>query len=85
MNSQGITNTPINLGNPEEYSILELAKLIIKLTNSNSKIQFLSLPMDDPKQRKPSIKKAIELLNWSPSIQIEEGLEYTIQDLAARL
>jgi len=85
MNSQGITNTPINLGNPEEYSILELAKLIIKLTNSNSKIQFLSLPMDDPKQRKPSIKKAIELLTWSPSIQIEEGLEYTIQDLAARL
>ena len=85
MNSKGITNTPINLGNPEEYSILELAKLIIKLTNSNSKIQFLSLPMDDPKQRKPSIKKAIELLNWSPSIQLEEGLEYTIQDFAARL
>jgi UDP-glucuronate decarboxylase len=85
MNSQGIINTPINLGNPEEYSIRELAKLIIKLTNSNSKLQFLALPMDDPKQRKPSIEKAIELLNWSPSIQLEEGLEYTIQDFAARL
>lgn len=85
MNSHGIMDTPINLGNPEEYSILELAQIIIKLTNSSSKLQFLSLPMDDPRQRKPSIKKAIELLNWSPSIQLEEGLEYTIQDLSARL
>ena len=85
MNSQGIMDTPINLGNPEEYSILELAKLIIKLANSNSKLQFLPLPMDDPRQRKPNIKKAIELLNWSPSIQLEEGLQYTIKDLAARL
>jgi len=78
-------DTPINLGNPEEYSILELAKLIIKLANSNSKLQFLPLPMDDPRQRKPNIKKAIKLLNWSPSIQLEEGLHYTIKDLAARL
>jgi UDP-glucuronate decarboxylase len=85
MNSQGIMDTPINLGNPEEYSILELAKLIIKLANSNSKLQFLPLPMDDPRQRKPNIKKAIKLLNWSPSIQLEEGLHYTIKDLAARL
>jgi len=85
MNSQGIMDTPINLGNPEEYSILELAKLIIKFANSNSKLQFLPLPMDDPRQRKPNIKKAIKLLNWSPSIQLEEGLHYTIKDLAARL
>jgi UDP-glucuronate decarboxylase len=85
MKSQEIINTPINLGNPQEYSILELSKLIIKLTNSNSKLQFMSLPMDDPRQRKPSIKKATELLNWSPMIQLEEGLGYTIRDLDARL
>lgn len=85
MKTEAVLHTPINLGNPIEFSILELAHLVLELTNSNSKIQFVSLPLDDPKQRKPSIKKAIELLDWKPSIQLKEGLALTIQDLAARI
>jgi len=69
---------PINLGNPEEYTILEVAKKIIKLTNSNSKIIFLDALQDDPKLRKPNIDKAKQLLNWSPKISFEEGLKKTI-------
>ncbi len=69
---------PINLGNPEEYTILEVAKKIIKLTNSKSKIIFLDALQDDPKLRKPNINKAKQLLNWSPEISFEEGLKKTI-------
>lgn len=69
---------PINIGNPEEHSILEFAKLIIKMTNSKSKIVFKDLPDDDPKQRKPDITKAKKILNWQPKISLEEGLRYTI-------
>ena len=76
---------PINLGNPKEFTMLELANTIIKLTNSNSDIIFLPLPEDDPKQRKPDISLAINQLNWSPSIQIEEGLSLTIDDFKKRL
>ncbi|NGX34714.1 MAG: UDP-N-acetylglucosamine 4-epimerase [Candidatus Anoxychlamydiales bacterium] len=69
---------PINLGNPLEFTILDLAKLIIKYTNSNSKIVYKDLPSDDPKQRKPDISKANKLLNWQPKIDLEEGLLKTI-------
>ena len=69
---------PVNLGNPEEYSILEVAKKIIKLTNSKSKIKFLDSLEDDPKLRKPNINKAKQLLKWSPKISFEEGLKKTI-------
>ena len=76
MNSQYFG--PINLGNPEEYTILEVAKKIIKLTNSKSKIKFLDSLEDDPKLRKPNINKAKQLLKWSPKISFEEGLKKTI-------
>ncbi|MGD9081059.1 MAG: SDR family oxidoreductase [Desulfobacterales bacterium] len=69
---------PINLGNPQEYSILELAEKIISLTQSRSKIVFKPLPQDDPLQRKPNIKLAIDKLKWKPHTQLEAGLEETI-------
>lgn len=69
--------TPINLGNPNEFTVLELAKLIIKVTGSNSEIIYKSLPQDDPMQRRPDISKAKELLKWEPKIQLEEGIERT--------
>lgn len=69
---------PINLGNPEEITILELAKKIKKLTNSKSKIIFKKLPEDDPLRRCPDITKAKKLLNWEPKIILEEGLKETI-------
>ncbi len=70
---------PVNLGNPSERTILDFAKLIIKLTNSNSKIINKPLPKDDPVRRKPDISLAKEKLNWEPKIDIEEGLLKTIK------
>jgi len=72
-------NEPVNLGNPDEYSILELAKKIIELTGSKSKIVFSELPPDDPKVRRPDITKAKKLLGWEPKIGLEEGLKKTIK------
>jgi UDP-glucuronate decarboxylase len=70
---------PVNLGNPVEFTILELAEKIIEMTGSKSKLTFLPLPQDDPVQRKPDISMAESLLNgWRPEIQLEEGLEKTI-------
>ena len=69
---------PINLGNPVEFSILELAEKIISLTGSRSELVFKSLPENDPKQRKPDISLAMRELNWKPRIQLEEGLIKTI-------
>ena len=65
---------PVNIGNPNEFSILELAKKVIELTGSKSKIIFKPLPHDDPKQRQPDITLAKEKLNWKPTIELEEGL-----------
>ena len=73
-----IQNSPINLGNPHEFSMLELAKLVIEQTNSKSKIIFLDLPQDDPKQRKPDISLAKLVLNWEPSIELSAGIQKTI-------
>ena len=73
-----IQNSPINLGNPHEFSMLELAKLVIQQTNSKSKIIFLDLPQDDPKQRKPDISLAKLVLNWEPSIELSAGVQKTI-------
>jgi len=70
---------PINLGNPEEKSILELAELILKLCKSKSKIVFLPLPKDDPVRRKPDISLAKKVLNWQPKVPLEEGLKRTIE------
>jgi UDP-glucuronate decarboxylase len=69
---------PINLGNPNEFTILELANKVIEITGSSSKIVKYNLPKDDPKQRKPNIEKANILLSWNPKIQLAEGLVKTI-------
>jgi len=70
---------PINIGNPCEFSILELAESIIRLTNSKSKVVFKALPQDDPMQRKPDIGLAQSKLDWEPKIQLEEGLTKSIE------
>ena len=69
---------PVNIGNPGEFSVLELAELVIKITGSKSKIIFQPLPPDDPKQRKPDITLAKRELGWEPIIDLEQGLEETI-------
>lgn len=69
---------PVNIGNPDEFTILELAKKVIELTNSKSKIIYHTLPADDPMKRRPDIQLAKEELNWSPNIKLEEGLLKTI-------
>jgi UDP-glucuronate decarboxylase len=69
---------PINLGNSSEFTILNLAKKIIHLTNSNSKLKFIDLPIDDPIRRKPAVDKAKKLLNWEASINLTIGLQNTI-------
>jgi UDP-glucuronate decarboxylase len=69
---------PINLGNPGEFTMNELAEKVIRLTGTNSQILRQSLPEDDPKQRKPDITRAKSILNWEPKITLEQGLEKTI-------
>jgi UDP-glucuronate decarboxylase len=76
---------PINLGNPNELSMLEVAKKIIEITNSKSEIEFKALPLDDPKQRKPDITKAKMILNWSPLVDLEVGLSRTVKDFEKRM
>ncbi len=76
---ENLNGEVINLGNPEEYKIIDLAKKIIEKTNSNSKIIFEPLPEDDPKRRCPDITKAKKILNWEPRISLDEGLEKTIK------
>ena len=71
-------NEPVNLGNPNEFHILELAELILKLTHSKSRIIFKSLPQDDPKQRQPDIRRAKRLLKWAPGVSLKQGLIKTI-------
>ena len=74
---------PVNIGNPGEFTMLELAKTVIELTNSRSGIIFKPLPADDPKQRCPDISKAKRLLGWQPTIPLREGLKRTIDYFAA--
>ena len=70
---------PVNIGNPHEFTMLELANKVIELTGSKSRIVFLSLPGDDPKKRKPDISRAQKILDgWEPSVPLVEGLEKTI-------
>ncbi len=72
---------PVNLGNPQEFSILELAQTVIRLTSSKSEIVFEALPIDDPQVRQPDITKARQLLGWEPEIQLEEGLRRLLPSL----
>jgi UDP-glucuronate decarboxylase len=70
---------PVNIGNPVEFTVRELATLVIKLTGSSSKLAFAPLPSDDPMQRRPDIRLAKEMFGWQPSVQLEEGLRKTIE------
>ena len=70
---------PVNIGNPNEFSINELANLIKYLINPDIEFEYLQLPQDDPKRRKPSIKLAKEILNWEPKIELKDGLVKTIE------
>jgi dTDP-glucose 4,6-dehydratase len=77
--SRSEEHLPTNVGNPVEFTILECAKLVLEVTGSKSKIAYEALPQDDPKQRKPDITKAKELLGWEPKIQLREGLKKSLE------
>lgn len=85
MNSDKDFIGPVNLGNPVETPVIEFAKKIIKLTNSNSKIVYMPLPQDDPMKRKPDITLAETKLNWQPKVELEEGLIKTIEYFSDKL
>ena len=78
MNADDSVVGPINLGNPGEFTMIELAEKVLRLTGSKSKLIHMPLPQDDPKQRRPDITKAKQYLNWEPTIALEQGLERTI-------
>jgi UDP-glucuronate decarboxylase len=85
MNTPDDFTGPINIGNPTEFTILELAKHVLELTNSTSKLVFKPLPSDDPRQRKPDISLAKEKLNWMPRIELMQGLNKTIEYFQKKL
>lgn len=85
LNSQNNVTGPINLGNPKEFTMMELAEKVIAKTSSKSQISFYEIPEDDPKQRKPDITKAKEVLNWEPKVNLDQGLELTIEEFKTRL
>jgi dTDP-glucose 4,6-dehydratase len=76
---------PVNLGNPVEMSLLEMAELIVELTESRSEIVFEALPVDDPQVRRPDITRARQLLGWEPEIDVRDGLRRTIADYTSLL
>ena len=76
---------PVNIGNPDEFTLLELAEIVKELTGSTSELIFEALPEDDPKQRKPNIGLAQELLGWSPEVSLRDGLQRTIEDSGIEL
>ena len=76
--------TPVNIGSTGEFTILELAKVVLEATGSSTEIVFEPLPQDDPLQRRPDITKARELLGWSPVVGLREGIERTVADLRSR-
>ena len=78
MNTDDDFTGPINIGNPDEFTIQQIAEKVVELTNSNSQIIFKPLPEDDPKQRKPDISIAKERINWEPEISLVNGLQQTI-------
>ena len=78
MNSDESVVGPVNMGNPGEFTMIELAERVLRLTGSKSKLVFMPLPQDDPKQRQPDITRAKELLHWEPTVALEQGLERTI-------
>ena len=85
MESRSDFTGPVNIGNPEEFSMLQLADLVIKMTGSKSKLVFKSLPQDDPKQRRPDITLAEKELSWQPTIHLEAGLYKTVDYFRRKL
>jgi UDP-glucuronate decarboxylase len=85
MDSEESITGPINLGNPVEFTVLELAQEVLRQTGSSSKLVFLPLPSDDPKQRRPDISRAKKQLGWEPKIPLKEGLAHTILYFQQRL
>ena len=85
MDSTELDSTPVNLGNPDEYTILEVAEQVIQLTNSSSRIEFRPLPADDPVRRKPDISLATKRLGWQPRVPLQQGLEETVRYFRERL
>jgi UDP-glucuronate decarboxylase len=83
MNAEDI-HDPVNLGNPSEFTIRELAEEVARLCGLSAEIKYCSLPQDDPKQRQPVITRAQELLGWQPLIPLSEGLKHTIAYFAER-
>ena len=84
MNTEGI-HDPVNLGNPGEFTIKELAEEVARICGTGARIKYCPLPQDDPRQRKPDITRAQKLLNWSPTIPLREGLGHTIAYFAERV
>src|SRR5213078_4640077 len=82
---QAAVNEPVNLGNPQEMTLVELAKRILRLTGSRSEIVFRPLPMDDPKVRQPDITRARTLLGWEPRVDTDEGLRLTVEWFRGKL
>jgi UDP-glucuronate decarboxylase len=78
MHSERAAGIPVNLGNPHELSVRQLVDLVVALTGTTSRIVYRPLPQDDPRRRWPDITRATELLDWRPTISIEDGLEATI-------
>jgi UDP-glucuronate decarboxylase len=79
MNTSDDFTGPVNIGNPREFTMIQLAELVLKMTGSRSKLVFKPLPSDDPRQRQPNISLAKEVLDWSPTTDLEQGLERTIK------
>lgn len=79
MNSDDEVTGPINVGNPGEFTMLELAQTVLDVTGSKSRIELRPLPQDDPRQRRPDIDKARELLGWNPQVELKEGLSRTVE------
>jgi dTDP-glucose 4,6-dehydratase len=74
---------PVNIGNPDEFTLLELAEAVLRVTESSSEIVFEALPIDDPKVRQPDITRARALLGWEPTVKLEEGLQRTVAGRSA--
>ena len=85
MASSEVHPSPVNIGNPFEFTMLELAQMVLLETDSRSNIIHMDLPMDDPKQRKPDISLAKSLLGWAPNVSLQQGLKKTIPYFASEI
>jgi dTDP-glucose 4,6-dehydratase len=83
--SRSEEHLPVNIGNPDEFTILECAQAVLKMTGSKSELRFESLPEDDPARRRPDITKARALLDWEPRVNLEQGLERSLEFFRSRL